>query len=92
MKVHVLVPTIVIDITFYCFEAGQKLVGSQSNYFCMTDNANIADNFGSIAINRNRSRSNYFVHDGQCATNKLSISQVGYKITMLDKRELTKRT
>ena len=33
MKVHVLAPNIVIDITFNWFEAGQKLVRSRSNYF-----------------------------------------------------------
>ena len=37
-------PNIVIGITFYSFEAGQKLV-MRSNYFCRTDNANFADLF-----------------------------------------------
>ena len=52
MNIHVLVPNIVIDITCYWFEAGQKLVRSRSNYFCRTDNANFADFFGSIDRDR----------------------------------------
>ena len=51
-------PNIVIDITFYWYEAGQKLVDhdrttlvrSRSNYFYRTDNTNCADVFGSITI------------------------------------------
>ena len=58
MKVHVFAPNIVIGITFYYFRVGKKLVRSRTNYFsliviehfCMTDNTNFADFFGSIAI------------------------------------------
>ena len=42
---HVLAPNIVSDITFYWFEAGQKLVQSRSNYL-----SSIAIYFSSIAI------------------------------------------
>ena len=65
MKVHVFAPNLVIDITYYWFEAGQKLVRSLSSIYRM-DNANCAD----FLV---RSRSIYFAYDGQLA---LSLSSL----------------
>ena len=70
-SVRTLAQYILIGITFYWFEAGQKLLRSWSNYFCRTGNANFAEFFV-------RSRSNYFAHDGQHALREPPFKTISY--------------
>ena len=73
MKVHVFAPNIVIHITFYWFEAGQKLVLSRTNYFSSVAIELLLQDgqrklCGFLLV---RSRSNYFAYDGQHALGQL---------------------
>ena len=71
-------------ITFYWFEAGQKLVRrdrttldrSWSNYFYRTDNANCAD----FLV---RSRSNYFAHGRHALKSIISYNSTIYRLKFL---------
>ena len=52
-------PNIIIDITFYGFKAGQKLVRSRSNYFAHDGQRALS----SITIELNRSHGTFSSHE-----------------------------